>query len=220
MLVVSRFNEDVSWVDTFTLDGGVQIYNKGESLKPWSCLAAPYYNAIQLPNVGRESHTYLYHIITNYHRLDDLMVFSQGNYSDHFPLSPEQFKEKLFDVGDLGFSYKLQKLYNACHGMNLSNHKEFVYSFHKAEIANPRQYNLQTWWEQTTGEKYYVSPLVFWTGTFSVRKEFILKRSLDSYIKIYQSLTYHENPVEGQFCERTWFNILNIPFQRADRFYS
>ena len=67
-IVVSRYNEDISW--TLKYSPNVVIYNKGQDDIP---------NAISLPNVGRESHTYLYHIITNYHHLADLTVFVQGS---------------------------------------------------------------------------------------------------------------------------------------------
>lgn len=68
-IVVSRYNEDISW--TFKYSPNVIIYNKGQDYIP---------NAISLPNVGRESHTYLYHIISNYHQLADRTVFVQGTY--------------------------------------------------------------------------------------------------------------------------------------------
>jgi hypothetical protein len=38
---------------------------------------------VPLPNVGRESHTILWHIVTNYDRLANLTVFSQGSAPTH-----------------------------------------------------------------------------------------------------------------------------------------
>jgi len=38
-----------------------------------------------LPNLGREAHTYLHHIVLNYEKPMDLTVFSQGKPFDHVP---------------------------------------------------------------------------------------------------------------------------------------
>lgn len=66
-IVVSRFNEDISWTTPYK--SIVTIYNKGNDYIE---------NAINLPNVGRESHTYLSHIIQNYDKLAEKTVFFQG----------------------------------------------------------------------------------------------------------------------------------------------
>lgn len=66
-IVVARYNEDISW--TYKYRPNVIIYNKGND---------PIDGSILLPNVGRESHTYLYHIISNYNNLANKTVFVQG----------------------------------------------------------------------------------------------------------------------------------------------
>lgn len=69
-LVIARYNEDISWSDGYDRI----IYNKGGAID------APY---VTLPNVGRESHTYLTHIIENYDNLDEYTLFLQGRPHDH-----------------------------------------------------------------------------------------------------------------------------------------
>lgn len=77
-LVVARFKEDISWAQKFE---NVTVYNKGKSLKDekqdFKCQEIP------LPNVGRESQTYLHHIVTRYDTLADVTVFAQGWPWDH-----------------------------------------------------------------------------------------------------------------------------------------
>lgn len=63
-LVIARFNEDISWSNCFPSI----IYNKGEYQS----------NSINIKNVGREAHTYLYHIINNYDNLAEVTCFFQG----------------------------------------------------------------------------------------------------------------------------------------------
>lgn len=70
-LVVARYREPVGWCRAFPHT----VYNKG----PFLLGSTP------LPNIGREAHTYLHHIVTHYDALDDVTVFLQGNPFDHSP---------------------------------------------------------------------------------------------------------------------------------------
>ena len=70
-IVVARFNEDIEWTKDY--NEYVKIYNKGIFNKKYE----------NLPNIGRESHTYLHHIIGNYKNLSDFTLFVQGNPFDH-----------------------------------------------------------------------------------------------------------------------------------------
>lgn len=66
-IVIARYNEDITWTKPF--QEITTIYNKGDDNIP---------NSIKLKNVGREGHTYLYHIVNNYDTLADITVFFQG----------------------------------------------------------------------------------------------------------------------------------------------
>ena len=80
-LVIARYNENMDWLNHFLNDSKYTIicYNKGSELLNLS----EKISQIRLPNVGREAHTYLYHILTNYDNLTDYTVFVQGNPFDH-----------------------------------------------------------------------------------------------------------------------------------------
>lgn len=73
-LVVARHTEPLDWLSGVRCP--VTVYNKGPD-------APPGLDALPLPNVGREAHTYLHHIVHNYHALDDYTVFAQGRPFDH-----------------------------------------------------------------------------------------------------------------------------------------
>jgi len=81
-LVVSRYNEDVSWLDKVS-GYNTFLYNKGGQLD----------GSIPLPNVGRELDTYLHHIITNYNDLSEWTFFTQGHPFDHVKDYLEVLKE-------------------------------------------------------------------------------------------------------------------------------
>ena len=68
-LVVARYLEDVSWLNNIPPQITARVYDKSPSGN--------------LPNVGREAHTYLHHICENYDDLADLTVFAQGKPFDH-----------------------------------------------------------------------------------------------------------------------------------------
>jgi len=69
-VVVAHYNEDLSWISKYkSPDVKFHVYSKGE-LSPETTLI--------YPNVGRESHTYLAHIVNNYDKLPPWVVFTQG----------------------------------------------------------------------------------------------------------------------------------------------
>ena len=75
LAIISRYNEDVSWVRQLNCD--YKIYNKGNIIHELPCEA--------LPNVGRESQTFLHFIVSNYYKIKDstLYCFLQGRPFDH-----------------------------------------------------------------------------------------------------------------------------------------
>ena len=76
-IVVSHYDEDLTWLDS--VSSHCHVYHKGKEVRPrhnfkqWE----------KLPNVGRESHTYLQHIVNNYHHLADVTAFVQGSVNEH-----------------------------------------------------------------------------------------------------------------------------------------
>lgn len=73
MIVVARFNEDVTWLEQ--LNHEVVVYNKGTPVPGW----------INIENKGREGETFLRYILENYHKLPELVGFVQGRPFDHCP---------------------------------------------------------------------------------------------------------------------------------------
>lgn len=76
-IVIAKYRENLQWImhlQKLAPTFGLKIYDKSE---------APIENAQVLPNLGREAHTYLHHIIKHYDHLADITVFCQGNPFDH-----------------------------------------------------------------------------------------------------------------------------------------
>ena len=80
--VFARYNEDISWIYKHSqIANNCIIYNKGLPIHP-----SPSIHVLSNdPIWGRESDTYLHHIINNYDNLDDYTIFSQADPFDHSP---------------------------------------------------------------------------------------------------------------------------------------
>jgi hypothetical protein len=91
-IVIARYEEDLSWLKDIPVKyTTLYIYNKGSEIT----LDLQNVKIIPLPNLGRESHTYLYHVINNYNNLADITYFLPGSvFSVNFK------KEKLFRIID------------------------------------------------------------------------------------------------------------------------
>jgi len=78
-LVVARHGERVEWTRNVPANVRVTIYDKGGDLDAVFGAA----HVVQLPNVGREAHTYLQHIVARYEDLAPMTLFCQGHPFDH-----------------------------------------------------------------------------------------------------------------------------------------
>jgi uncharacterized protein YoxC len=76
-VVLAHHNEDLSWLSKLPEDVSIQVYTKDSHMEA-NLPARLGASLQQLPNVGRESHTYLNHIVTHYDDLADWTVFSQA----------------------------------------------------------------------------------------------------------------------------------------------
>jgi hypothetical protein len=81
-LVISRFNEDINWINNYT--SNYIIYNKGEELPEQ-------YKQKIVPNFGANQYDIFNYIYSNYNKLPDLIAFVQGHPFDH--CLPERFDQ-------------------------------------------------------------------------------------------------------------------------------
>jgi hypothetical protein len=80
-IVVSRFNEDISWLGDLLTGNNMfsaVIYNKGKHLQ-----SSDKYSVIELENIGGNQRDIFYHIATRYKDLAPYSVFLQAYPFDH-----------------------------------------------------------------------------------------------------------------------------------------
>jgi hypothetical protein len=75
-LIVAHYTENLNWLRNLPKELQITVYDKSPDHSAGL-------NTIPLPNVGREAHTYLYHIVNNYDKLTDWTIFCQGKPFDH-----------------------------------------------------------------------------------------------------------------------------------------
>ena len=78
-VVVCRCGEDLGWLRNLPARVRVTVYEKTQPpAASWPC-------SHPLPNIGREAHAWLHHLVERYESLADWTVFAQGHPFDHAP---------------------------------------------------------------------------------------------------------------------------------------
>lgn len=186
-IIVARYNENIEWVKQFP---NVIVYNKGQTLNKE-------YNEIDMPNIGREGHTYYKYMYDNYDNLDDYTIFLQGNPFDHSPNIIHNIWKCLTSPDlNIDFEYLVKQV----EFTNLSGCK-----WHAGLPFIPV-------YEKLFGEKKEKMPLLWGSGAqFIVSKKSIHSRPKDFYMKIIKMLEYTKDPIEGYVIERIHKLILTGP---------
>jgi protein YibB len=176
-VVVARYNEDVNWVKE--LNYNVTIYNKNnEDNDVFSN---------NLPNVGREGHTFFHHIVTNYDNLPEYIAFVQGKPHDHCPdivntINNFDFKTEFKPLGVL---HELTMEYEAINQQVETYAKTIGF-----DITYPIY--------MTPGAQYIIS------------RRLIKNKPLSYYEKILNTLTHNVYPQSVLDIEKTLFQIYGI----------
>jgi hypothetical protein len=209
---VARYNEDVDWIVSAAVSANVLIYNKGARLN------LP--NELILPNVGRESHTYLHHIIENYDRLCDITVFTQAKINDHGYEHDIRVFDNLIAQCQLHGHSKNYGTTNVA--VNAINHTQshFAPDFNMLpEISSSLHYTYMVdatevtkipfseWFRNNTGYEYKDDVCIYVAGIFVMSKQQILTRPKEYYVSLHNQLCNHNAPIEGHFMERSWYYV-------------
>ena len=209
-IVVARYAEDVSWLNAIPRTE-VIIYDKGG---PGNTLLEypSHATRVPLPNVGRESHTYLHHIITHYDKLADVTIFLPGSCdvpgkmnktlwtvnqamrtSDSaFPqvfrgTDPIRVSMGAFTLEDHQSTHGVNALKNPDSGLLLSPDRPFATWYAKKGLPDVKEF--------------------FYNAIFAVSKRHIHRRSLSQYRTLMEGLDSHSSPEAGHYMERAWMAV-------------
>lgn len=230
-LVIARYKENLDWLEdtiaklkSLSYDVHVYIYNKGNTLVKLAEEICDMVTCKNLPNVGRESHTYLTHIIENYEKLKDnaYIVCLQGEFKEHFrwygnPTTPTDLVLNLIQdaMASKTASLTYAKVWAHEVGNSCSAHYGFRISQHAREPLDPRSPKCFGDWyneyvgEWKDGEAWHTMP--FWIGgLYAVAHTQILKRPLSYYTKLRDCVGVSLNPEVGHFIERAWVGVYGL----------
>lgn len=199
--VIARYGEDVTWVPPLVerFPGAkCTVYNKGPTCVPESSA----YEVLPLPNVGRESHTYLRHIIDTYSdnedSRDEIIVFLQGHPFDHC---------NGVDI----FQSVMNGILRITEGSMFENIGSWIIEivdgepkFHmtiKEELAAT---SLELFGNELPKSFVFSAGALFVTSRTSISK-----RPIEFYQKAIKMLDADVNPIRGFCFERLWSLVFN-----------
>jgi len=196
-MVVAHYQEDLGWVDDALAafpDLRVYAYHKSTPRHHQN----PCVHHETLPNVGRESHTYLHHILSHYDALDDFTFFTQGNPFDH------RCRDEVFNA-----------YLTSTAAIHPVAQPHMIFPDWKVTEAGWNALDsggtFGDWWQRCFQEPMPIfpngGPKVMWNGLFVVRRDRILSRPKAFYERLIRTVDHDVNPEEGHFMERAWGNI-------------
>ena len=179
LIIIAKYNENLSWVKFIDkTKNKILIYNKG----PHITLPETTLEHITLPNIGRESDTFLQAIISNYDNLSDYehIIFLQGDPFSHFSSvvkfvnSPEEITDDITFLSDWYVTDNIDGLPHHSAGLDIKTLLD------AAKIP----YSVDDKFNFAAGAQYCVhrdlvlnKPVEWWKHLYSVHTKFLDKNS-------------------------------------------
>lgn len=215
-IVISRFNEDLKWLQYPPFNKHKIIcYNKSDNdnfYKPDNM------TVYKLPNLGRETHTYLHHIMTNYDNLPDATIFlpGSGDYETKIEnctqtvLLSEKYQRDVFlgnynqNVRNYIYYFTMDR-WEVRHPLNNSQNKDS-----SLQPAIIRPYG--KWYDHHF--KDIVMQYVNWCGIFAITKETIRQHPIEHYKPFFDELSVGKDLEAVHYIERSW-NAIFHPMEKS-----
>lgn len=212
-IIIARYKEDISYLLKNKFNNyHIIIYNKGNEIENKEINDK--FDIIQLPNVGKCDHTYLYHIIKNYHHLSDITIFLPASFyhmkkkrKNAFNVLNQVKKNQntVFPIIDYKKPInKNKELYNYVEETYVSrfieNQDKENHKYLKTKLSPIRPYG--KWFEKNFPNNQ--CPYVCYMGIFAISKEDIQKNKIEKYKELISYVDNHINPEASFFIERCW----------------
>jgi hypothetical protein len=212
-IIVSRYNENLQWINEEPFNKfSYIVYNKGIN----DAFEKNNVNQIiNLPNVGRCDHTYLYHIVNNFENLAMINVFLPGSLNNEYKKS--NAKKILYNI----LKYKTAIFLGTYSNDIKSQFRNFTLDSWVCTDPSNKELNSENkllpavlrpfgkWFHYHFGN----IKVNYWCihGVFSIQKFDIIKHKKERYIQLLNAVGTHSNPEVGHYIERSWGAIFH-PF--------
>lgn len=209
-IVIAHYKENIDWINHESLNGSsiknIYLYTKNSDYELSTLLKNNKKIIHQyLPNLGRESHTYLTYCIDHYENKVDTVFFLQGNPFVHN-----------VDINRLSHWIK--------HSNNTVNFfsKNFTNSFLLKGLTKnghikywqgntePCELDIGRWFIKNIQNTIPKPVKIYYGANFCIPKSKILLRHKDYYKSILNENLLTPNPESGHFFERSWFYLFNL----------
>lgn len=206
-IVVAHYRENVEWARKISHPSirKVFIYTKGPVVEDMN--DGRVFHSY-LPNVGRESHTYLWHCVHNFAdmsdgKMADFTFFVQG--SPHF-MHAERILGWVDEVERHSMDFTLN--------YRISNPSDFLSSGRMgfwSGVTQPAEFDVGGWCRAYVKDSFRSEAIpIFWNACFGVSTSRILASERQRLATIQQKELSTVNPECGHYCERLWHYIFRM----------
>lgn len=213
-LVVARYTEDLGWLRHLSFRPRIFVYNKGPELSAdLPMFAGLDVQIVPLPNVGRESHSYLQHIIAHHAEPADVTIFVQGKLDDlgrnvfadlHDYVAPALADG--FAASDMEFHFTRLGRDSDIRGKLMADPK-YAQVFANGQIGLAAQ-DFNGFARALLGRLPQVMVVSF-QGCFAVSRAAIRQHPPAFYAALQAELAGHGNPEIGHYMERLWCSLFS-----------
>jgi protoporphyrinogen oxidase len=193
-LVIAHYSENLDWLEEHK--SYARLYVK--SSRTFNDI-----RYIALPNVGRETHTYLTHITRNYENLADVTIFNQGRIDDHSYYTYSNPLEHLKHLKE-EVSFKIRERYDNWGRMIHKN--PWLNNLINGRMR-PAKYTLARTWLDLFGYEHPPYIEVCYAACFAVTRNQIRKRPREFYEKCLTYVSDCNDPEDSHYFERLWISI-------------
>lgn len=213
-IVVAHYNEDLAWLKSVVEH--CKVYSKGGPKHTPELR----FEMEALDNIGREGHTYLYHIVKYYESLKDVTLFTQGRVDDHTDLTALEMKKIALKTEPgrvTTFPHRAMELFNLWDGFPWEKYPCWakwsspagIFKDKKA-LKTPAQYFKDFF--DNFGHEGPPDSIGFQPGAiFAVRRETIQQHPKELYQQMLEDLFLGEmksiDPETGHYFERFWLAL-------------
>lgn len=219
-IVVSRYAEDLWWLAAPNFRGcDIVVYDKNDGAPDGHGNPPAGATVIPLPNVGREAHTYLHHILENYDALAGVTVFAMGSAAEN----PEKMAKTAWSLRT-AIATRDSAFPDEHLGVPMHEHLgSFVISSYPSSspsnVARNPDDALLPCPHRPFGKWYAVNELpavhsTTYHGTFAVSRAHIRQRSKADYARLLAYVDGHPAPEAAHYLERAWLAVFH-PIPRS-----
>jgi hypothetical protein len=206
-LIVAHYNENIQWINNLNESeiNKIYLYSKNQDYR-YNLSINDKIKHQYLPNIGREAHTYLYHIVSNYYNLGEYNIFLQGSPSIRKPYENRIHSLfcKPFIKNKVSHSYNFSK--RMWPGLNKQNK---LLKWRNVNLLDTGK-NFYEWFNEYIDDgKINLPYKIYFEANFAVRKDKILSRSINYYSRLIDQLPTN-NTEAAHFLERSWYYIFNL----------